>query len=199
MNMAQRIQTLRKTRNISQEELADKLGVSRQAVSKWESEQSTPDLDHVILMSDYFETTTDYLLKGADPIKSSEQSGEALTSKILYTASTALIAIGLLCGFANWYENQMQGDIWGAMIIQVVGIVAYFIARMISHEKPDFTVKLLNIILVLFMPISMVTALLCLRGVSPYPLDLPQTALFIVAYAIACVSTFILLRKQTKV
>ena len=42
MNMSDRIQYLRKTKGISQEELADKVGVSRQAVSKWESEQSTP-------------------------------------------------------------------------------------------------------------------------------------------------------------
>ena len=40
MNMSDRIQYLRKTKGISQEELADKVGVSRQAVSKWESEQS---------------------------------------------------------------------------------------------------------------------------------------------------------------
>ena len=43
MNMSDRIQYLRKTKGISQEELADKVGVSRQAVSKWESEQSTPE------------------------------------------------------------------------------------------------------------------------------------------------------------
>ena len=43
MNMADRIQHLRKSKGISQEELADKVGVSRQAVSKWESEQSTPE------------------------------------------------------------------------------------------------------------------------------------------------------------
>ena len=64
MNIGDRIQTLRKLRGISQEELADKIGVSRQSVSKWESEQSTPDLVKVILLSDFFETTTDYLLKG---------------------------------------------------------------------------------------------------------------------------------------
>lgn len=44
MNMADRIQYLRKAKGISQEELAEKVGVSRQAVSKWESEQSMPDL-----------------------------------------------------------------------------------------------------------------------------------------------------------
>ena len=62
MNIADRIQILRKSRGISQEELADKIGVSRQAVSKWESEQSTPDIDKIILLSDYFDVTTDYLL-----------------------------------------------------------------------------------------------------------------------------------------
>ena len=68
MNIADRIQHLRKSEGISQEELADKVGVSRQAVSKWESEQSTPDIEKVILLSDYFEVTTDYLLKGIEPV-----------------------------------------------------------------------------------------------------------------------------------
>ena len=76
MNLSDRIQYLRKARGISQEGLADQLGVSRQAVSKWESEQSMPDLDKIISMSDYFEVTTDYLLKGIEPVvqKEEEQS-----------------------------------------------------------------------------------------------------------------------------
>ena len=53
MNMADRIQYLRKAKGISQEELAEKVGVSRQAVSKWESEQSMPDLEKIIAMSDF--------------------------------------------------------------------------------------------------------------------------------------------------
>ena len=48
MNIADRIQCLRKNKGLSQEELADKVGVSRQAVSKWESEQSTPDIEKII-------------------------------------------------------------------------------------------------------------------------------------------------------
>ena len=66
MNIADRIQNLRKLRGISQEQLADQLGVSRQTISKWESEQSTPDMEKIILLSDYFEVTTDYLLKGIE-------------------------------------------------------------------------------------------------------------------------------------
>lgn len=54
MNMADRIQYLRKAKGLSQEDLADRVGVSRQAVSKWESEQSTPDLEKIIILSDIF-------------------------------------------------------------------------------------------------------------------------------------------------
>ena len=59
MTIADRIQSLRKSKGMSQEELADAVGVSRQAVSKWESEQATPDLDKVVIMSDIFEVTTE--------------------------------------------------------------------------------------------------------------------------------------------
>ena len=72
MNIADRIQHLRKSKGFSQEELADKIGVSRQAVSKWESEQSTPDLEKIIVMSDFFGVTTDYILKGIEPVKDKE-------------------------------------------------------------------------------------------------------------------------------
>lgn len=63
MNMADRIQYLRKSKGISQEELADKVGVSRQAVSKWESEQSTPDLEKIIIMSDFFMIKSPFLTR----------------------------------------------------------------------------------------------------------------------------------------
>ena len=73
MNIADRIQYLRKQKGYSQEELADKVGVSRQAVSKWESEQSTPDLEKVIAMSELFEVTTDYILKGIEPVSTTNK------------------------------------------------------------------------------------------------------------------------------
>ena len=71
MKLAERIQYLRKMKGISQEELAEKAGVSRQAVSKWESDQSTPDVEKIIIMSDYFGVTTDYILKGIQTVESS--------------------------------------------------------------------------------------------------------------------------------
>lgn len=63
MNLADKIIEERKKNGWSQEELASKLGVSRQAVSKWESSGSIPDLQRILQMSELFGVTTDYLLK----------------------------------------------------------------------------------------------------------------------------------------
>ncbi len=94
MNVADRIQSLRKSKGISQEQLADDLGVSRQAVSKWESEQSTPDMDKIVLMSDYFEVTTDYILKGIEPVPvqlDHTTVGDVLDKKVLTKENGARI------------------------------------------------------------------------------------------------------------
>ena len=63
MILADKITDLRKKNGWSQEELANQLGVSRQAVSKWESASSIPDLDKIVKMSIIFGVSTDYLLK----------------------------------------------------------------------------------------------------------------------------------------
>lgn len=63
MILADKIIELRKKAGLSQEELAEKMGVSRQSVSKWEGALSIPDLDKILLMSEIFGVTTDYLLK----------------------------------------------------------------------------------------------------------------------------------------
>ena len=85
MTIADRIQTLRKSKGMSQEELADAAGVSRQAVSKWESEQSVPDLDKVVILSDIFDVSSDYLLKGIEPAKTDDHltMADVIDRKIL--------------------------------------------------------------------------------------------------------------------
>ena len=65
MILADKIIDLRKKNGWSQEELAEKLGVSRQSISKWEGAQSVPDMNRILAMSDLFGVTTDYLLKDA--------------------------------------------------------------------------------------------------------------------------------------
>ena len=63
MILADKIIDLRKKNGWSQEELGEQLGVSRQAVSKWESMQTVPDINKIIAMAEVFGVSTDYLLK----------------------------------------------------------------------------------------------------------------------------------------
>jgi transcriptional regulator with XRE-family HTH domain len=104
MNIADRIQYLRKQKGLSQEELADKIGVSRQAVSKWESEQSTPDLDKIIVMSDLFEVTTDYILKGIEPVSTTSKK----TIKALYLGFVLVFAT--IAGIWSFTANRFNYD-----------------------------------------------------------------------------------------
>lgn len=66
MTLGEKIQMLRSKEGLSQEQLAEQLTVSRQSVSKWELNQSTPDLDYVVQLSDIFNVSLDYLVKDAD-------------------------------------------------------------------------------------------------------------------------------------
>ena len=67
MTLGQRIQALRKQRGMSQEALGEVLGVSRQAVSKWEGDNGIPELDTLIAMSRLFDVTVGRLLGVEDP------------------------------------------------------------------------------------------------------------------------------------
>lgn len=73
MTFGARLQELRLRHGMSQDALADKLGVSRQAVSKWERDEATPDLDKIIKLSELYGISLDALLKGeSQPAKTQQ-------------------------------------------------------------------------------------------------------------------------------
>lgn len=65
MKFSEKLKTLRKARNFSQEYVAEHCHVSRQAVSRWESEDAFPDIDNLIIISELFKVSVDYLVKEA--------------------------------------------------------------------------------------------------------------------------------------
>lgn len=92
MILADKIIRLRKKNGWSQEELAEKMNVSRQAVSKWEAAQTTPDLEKILHLGNLFGVTTDYLLK--DEIEDEEFTegiDEALVRKITLAEANVYI------------------------------------------------------------------------------------------------------------
>lgn len=68
MSIGERITELRTQRNLSQGELASALSVSRQAISKWENDQSSPDTIHLIQLADLLDTEVAYLATGVKPV-----------------------------------------------------------------------------------------------------------------------------------
>ena len=66
MALSEKLYELRKKDGLSQEQLAERLGVSRQAVSKWESGKAVPESDTLISISEYFNVSLDYLMKEDD-------------------------------------------------------------------------------------------------------------------------------------
>ena len=80
MTFSDKLIALRKKAGWSQEELAERLNVSRQSVSKWESAQSMPDIDKILQLSSLFSVTTDCLLKDTqdDPQPAAAQTPSPL-------------------------------------------------------------------------------------------------------------------------
>ena len=66
MTFGERLFQLRKQKYISQEELADIMNVSRQSISKWELDQTYPDIDNLVRLANYFDVTVDFLVKGEE-------------------------------------------------------------------------------------------------------------------------------------
>ena len=71
--LGERIATLRKDRNLSQEALAEQVGVTRQAISKWERDEALPDIYNLVTLAQIFEVTLDELLKGSDEAGASKK------------------------------------------------------------------------------------------------------------------------------
>ena len=156
MNVADRIQALRKCKGLSQEELADKIGVSRQAVSKWESEQSLPDIEKIILLSNYFGVTTDYLLKGID--EKPDEIIDKADARIFSLIGTVFNFIGLIVSIIIWKEEQSPIAVAVGLIVMAFECMIFGIGQFIGvhKEKSFFSFALINIWLLSLIPISCV-------------------------------------------
>ncbi|WP_314449750.1 helix-turn-helix transcriptional regulator [uncultured Streptococcus sp.] len=201
MNLSDRIQYLRKVRGISQEGLAEKLGVSRQAVSKWESEQSMPDLDKIISMSDYFEVTTDYLLKGIEPVvqKEEEQSikHRRIASNICYQLSLGFVGLGIILSIILADFLKISILLTPVLIVQGVGLLVWGTGRNLSEVRPSFQVKLALILFLLFVPLGFLSNVLFPLGkIFPYPTSLAASLIFVTFYLILGVCISLFLKKQ---
>ena len=181
MTISDRIRELRRKRGMSQEELAEQIGISRQAVSKWESGQSMPDLDKVILLSEYFEVTTDYLLKGIQPTMPQAQKTPA-NALVFAITGTAFNVIGLATSCGVWYEEQDAMAIVIGLIFMAMGCMIFGIGMVCSAEhtrrKAKYMFWKINIWILSFLPLSVIYNILTSGLPAPYPLRVGPLFLF---------------------
>ena len=101
MDLADRLQELRKKAGYSQEQVAEKLGLSRQAISKWESGQGKPEIDNVVKLTEIYHVSADYILLGMENRANTSTTEKKKISKeyrkaigcISIIAATAMITV----------------------------------------------------------------------------------------------------------
>jgi transcriptional regulator with XRE-family HTH domain len=131
MIIGEKIQQLRKSMNLTQEQLAEKLGVSRQAVSKWELGEALPDIENIVLLSKVFQVSTDYLLNAEinNSTHAPQEGDAALNSchnlKTAAVLSTGICVIGLIMSFAAQRTWQSIFTVSIGLVIQIIGIVIF--------------------------------------------------------------------------
>ena len=152
MNFSENLQSLRKGANLSQEQLAEKLGVSRQAVSKWESGSGYPETDKLIAICDIFECSMDVLLKGeiekdTTGLKKKYEELYNITSKgIAIGVGIILLGVILLLMFTNIsigksVINFERFELFGVVLLLICVTIAVPIFICVGIKNENFRKK----------------------------------------------------------
>lgn len=166
MILAEKIIKLRKQLGWSQEELAEKMDVSRQSVSKWESTTSIPDLNKIIMLAEIFEVSTDFLLKDenevvddnridnssdvfqinlehANKYVETKMAISTLINKGVMLCVCSVVPMFFFLAMANANKLNMSGDIAAALgvicILVMVSVGVSFFIKINQYEN-DVTV-----------------------------------------------------------
>ena len=150
MALPEKLYALRKKSGLSQEQLAEALNVSRQAISKWEGGSATPESDKLLALSNYFGVSLDYLLKdGAPNAAPAEAQEEHRTMQLLslilcFGGVAALIVYGVLSILVPSVPAQISGssmiriDGSGIFLLLCVAAIAAGAALLLKSTKHKY-------------------------------------------------------------
>lgn len=137
MSFSDNLQVLRKRNNLTQEQLAEQLEVSRQAVSKWESGQSYPEMEKLLIICDMFHCDMDSLVKGDMTLEDQADAAgydrfmNSFSHRITGCVTLILAAVTLMA----FLDGIVHEDILAIFLIAVVGVsVAVMIVTGINME-----------------------------------------------------------------
>lgn len=153
MNIGEKIYNLRKKKNLSQEDLASVLNVSRQTISKWETGESNPDIDKIVPLCNFFEISTDEFLKGKDIVYERKLNKEKTKNKAL-TFSLCLVIFAVMIILTILLEEiEVSDGVIGSIImfgITLIGVLLiYYFVSTPKEKKKDKKGSIINKIIFL--------------------------------------------------
>lgn len=142
MTIGERLYNLRKEKNMSQEDLANVLDVSRQTVSKWETGESTPDFNKICPLCEYFGITSDELLSGKQNIieAKKEDKKAKFARNIAISVALYIISLVAIIGTSTIGQEILGVCLFFTIIAIATGIIIYS-AIVYGKEKEEKTQK----------------------------------------------------------
>jgi len=215
LNFGEKLQLLRKQGGMSQEQLAEKLNVSRQAISKWELGGSLPDIENVIQLSRLFGVSTDYLLldeiktETSPPgvkIKENDLKAE-MHIKNSFIIGIGIIAIGLLISLIGWKTYQTEMAVGIGIIVQICGIILFEIMsnRLGNSNKLAVKCGFYSVAIWMICPFIAPFISRIALGIYPKPytywtaLNIPAVIYFVICTAVTIVLRIIKNTNEKKV
>ncbi len=179
MILADKIIRLRKKNGWSQEELAEKMQVSRQAVSKWESAQAVPNLEKLLMLGSLFGVTIDYLLK--DEIEDEEFTDEN------DSASVKRITLAQANDFLEWRKSASVRIATGTFLCVIAAIPLLILSAAteipVYHISENIAAGVGLTVLLLLVAVAVAIFILC--GFKNAPFDFIDKVPFETEYGVA--------------
>ena len=164
MTLGEKIQKLRKQKGFSQEALAEKVTVTRQTISKWELNQSTPDLDFIAQLSNIFNVSSDYLIKDElvepDELQFKKRTyklSEKFKTNIFIIISIIALISNCICVICDYFTSKNLS--WSFIVI-ISTIAVWLLILPLLTAKTKIILKTLIIISVIPIPFLSILALL---------------------------------------
>ncbi len=168
MNISEKLLILRKQHNLSQEELAEKLGVSRQAISRWEAGQSLPDTVNIIQLTKLYRVSADYLLndeydeENDIPVvkKAEDRAAKKTRAHMVYIFSLSLNVIAMLAGMIGYFISRHTATVFICLAMSILSIACFeaSIVKLADDEIKAFRKKYYDktVWIVTIIPVSVI-------------------------------------------
>ena len=147
MEIKEQLKEHRARLGLSQEELADRIFVSRQTISNWETDRTYPDVQSLLLMSDLFGTSIDELVKGDVATMEKTIENEWKTMSRLAMTAWVLVGVGIACviagmalpsGPSSLASGFSEGEVLGIVLFVALWIAGLVLLGIVEHMKRKY-------------------------------------------------------------